>query len=127
MASLKPRNTSGKIALEQLTKELFLKNIIEARKTQCDGVENFDFDKTRCKVLTKTDTILKHSKGILYWMTREHRVQDNWSLIFAQQLAIKQKLPLYVCFLLKDGVNLYPSNRHFSFLIEGLWYLIYIM
>lgn len=121
MASLKPRNSSGKIALEQLTKELFFKNIVEARKAQCDGVENFDFDQTRCKVLTKNDKILEKSKGILYWMTREHRVQDNWSLIFAQQLAVKQKLPLCVCFLIKDAVNLYPTKRHFQFLIEGLY------
>lgn len=119
MASLKPRNSSGKIVLEQLTLELFLKNIVDARKAQCNGVDNFDFNKSRCKVLTKNDTIAGKPKGVLYWMTREHRVQDNWSMIFAQHLAIKQKLPLYVCFTIKDAHNLYPTNRHFSFLIEG--------
>lgn len=120
MASLKPRSSSGKILLENITKELFLENISEAREAQGQGVDNFDFEKSRCKVLTKSDCISESSKGILYWMQREHRVQDNWSMIFAQQLAIKHTLPLYVCFLIKDAHNLYPTNRHFKFLIGGV-------
>lgn len=125
MASLKPRSSSGKIILQQLTKEVFLKNIVEARKAQGDGVEHFDFNKSRCKILTKNDEISENSKGVLYWMTREHRVQDNWSMIFAQRLAIKQKVPLYVCFLSKDAHNLYPTNRHIKFLIEGIYWCLF--
>lgn len=120
MASLKPRNSSGKILLEKLTNSLFIENIVEARKAQRDGVENFDFNKSRVKILTENDGISENCKGILYWMTREHRVQDNWSMIFAQHLAIKHKLPLHVCFLIRDAHHLYPTNRHFSFLIEGM-------
>lgn len=119
MASLKPRNSSGKILLEQITKEVFLRDILEARKAQGDGVEYFDFNKSRCKILSKTEKICSNCKGVVYWMIREHRVQDNWSLIYAQQLAIKQKVPLYICFLIKDAHHLYPTKRHFKFLIEG--------
>lgn len=119
MASLKPRNSSGKILLENLTKENYLKNVVEARQAQGNGVENFNFNKSRCKVLTRSEIISESSSGILYWMLREHRVQDNWSMIFAQKLALKQKSPLYVCFLMNDIHNLYPTNRHFKFLIEG--------
>ncbi|XP_072387922.1 deoxyribodipyrimidine photo-lyase-like [Diabrotica undecimpunctata] len=120
MASLKPRNSSGKILLDQLTKEYFFKNIVSAREAQGESVENFDFNKDRCRVLSPNENIKDGSKGILYWMYRDCRVQDNWALIFAQRLAIKKKLPLYVCYSLKDAHQQYPTRRHFSFFIEGL-------
>ena len=37
-------------------------------------------------------------KAVLYWMIREKRSIDNWALITAQQVALKNKVPLYVCF-----------------------------
>ena len=37
-------------------------------------------------------------KVVLYWMIRDKRVSDNWSLLVAQQIAIKNKVPLIVCF-----------------------------
>ncbi|KAJ8932189.1 hypothetical protein NQ314_014852 [Rhamnusium bicolor] len=120
MASLKPRSSNGKILLDQLTKEQFLENIVESRKSQGESVENFSVNKLRCRLLSKNEEIKNKSNGILYWMSRDCRVQDNWALLFAQRLAVKQKLPLYICFICKDAHHLYPTKRHFKFLLEGL-------
>ncbi|XP_057667177.1 deoxyribodipyrimidine photo-lyase-like [Diorhabda carinulata] len=120
MASLKPRNSSGKLLLEKLNKDLFLGNIIEARKVEGKNVENFEFNKNRCKVLSGNENIKEKSNGILYWMYRDCRVQDNWAMIFAQRIAIKKKIPLFVCYTIKDVHHQYPTQRHFKFLIEGL-------
>ncbi|CAG9864277.1 unnamed protein product [Phyllotreta striolata] len=119
MASLKPRHCNGKILLNQLTKELFLNNIVESREAQGEPID-FDFIKARCKILSKNDRIKENSKGILYWMYRDCRVQDNWAMIFAHRMATKQKLPLFVCYSIKNAQNQYPTERHFTFLIEGL-------
>ncbi len=56
---------------------------------------------------------------IVYWMQREQRVFDNWSLIYAYQEAINKNLPLIVIF------NLVPSFlgatlRQYSFMLGGL-------
>jgi deoxyribodipyrimidine photo-lyase len=56
---------------------------------------------------------------ILYWMNREMRVQDNWSLLYAQELANNHKQPLVVVY------NLVPNflgggKRQLAFKIEAL-------
>ena len=52
-------------------------------------------------------------------MQRDKRVQDNWALIYAQDLALKNKVPLYVCFTylgkFKDA-----NIRQYQFLFDGL-------
>ena len=43
----------------------------------------------------------KEAKGpIIYWMSRDQRVYDNWALLFAQQLALEKKRNLAVVFSL---------------------------
>ena len=37
-------------------------------------------------------------KCVLYWMVRDKRVNDNWALIEAQNIAIRYKVSLVVCF-----------------------------
>lgn len=56
---------------------------------------------------------------IVYRMSRDQRVQDNWALLFAQQLADEKGTTLWVVFTL---VPHYPNanQRHFDFLIKGL-------
>ncbi|KAJ8917474.1 hypothetical protein NQ315_005521 [Exocentrus adspersus] len=120
MASLKPRGRDGKIILSELKRELFLKNIVESRQSQGESVEYFDFNKSRCRTLSKNEEIKSSSSGIIYWMNRDCRVQDNWAFLFAQRTAIKLTVPLHVCFLCKDAHELYPTKRHFKFLLEGL-------
>ncbi|XP_076281446.1 deoxyribodipyrimidine photo-lyase isoform X2 [Lasioglossum baleicum] len=52
-------------------------------------------------------------------MFRDIRVQDNWALLFAQRTALKNKLPLHVCFCLMSNF-LEASMRHYKFLLQGL-------
>ena len=57
--------------------------------------------------------------GVLYWMQRDKRVEDNWALISSQYIALKHKVPLYVCF---QYVGEYKESniRHYEFLFKGL-------
>ncbi len=70
----------------------------------------------RCRCIHKG----KEKKGpVVYWMSREQRVADNWALIFAQESALQRKQPLCVVFCLTTnflGANL----RHYMFLLRGL-------
>ncbi len=56
---------------------------------------------------------------VVYWMSREQRVSDNWGLYHAQQIAIEQKVPLLVVFTLADAF-LGATVRHFGFMLRGL-------
>ena len=60
-----------------------------------------------------------NGSSVCYWMQRDKRVQDNWALIHAQDLALKNKVPLYVCFTylgkFKDA-----NIRQYQFLFDGL-------
>jgi len=56
---------------------------------------------------------------IIYWMNREMRIHDNWSLLYAQHLARENKQPLIVVY------NLVPNflggqNRQLAFKINTL-------
>lgn len=61
----------------------------------------------------------ENAKGIVYWMSRDCRVQDNWALLFAQKLALKNEVPLHVCFCLVPKF-LDATIRHYKFLLNGL-------
>ena len=55
----------------------------------------------------------------VYWMSREQRVADNWSLLLAQKIAVDKKRPLVVVFcIIPDypGANI----RHYGFMLKGL-------
>jgi hypothetical protein len=56
-------------------------------------------------------------QGVLYWMWRDKRVQDNWALLYSQKVALQLNVPLQVChdvfYLL-----LLPINKAPSFLYE---------
>jgi deoxyribodipyrimidine photo-lyase len=56
---------------------------------------------------------------VIYWMSRDQRVNDNWALIFAQNIAVENKQSLIVVFCL---ANDFPGAaiRHYSFMLEGL-------
>lgn len=79
-------------------------------------------DPRRVRRLTtcKREQISKEKTGgVVYWMSRDSRVQDNWALIYAQELAIAGNCPLYVVFCLtKTFID--ASLRQFSFLLDGL-------
>jgi deoxyribodipyrimidine photo-lyase len=56
---------------------------------------------------------------VLYWMSREQRVSDNWSLIAAYNESIERKTELFVVFTLVDNF-LGATRRHFGFMLKGL-------
>ena len=57
--------------------------------------------------------------GIFYWMSRDQRVQDNWALLHARQLAAEKKLPLCVVFCLVPSF-LQATIRQYGFMLSGL-------
>lgn len=61
-----------------------------------------------------------HQTGpVIYWMSRDQRVQDNWSLLFASQMADRHQSPLAVVFCLQDTF-LGATARQYSFMLDGL-------
>ena len=57
--------------------------------------------------------------AVLYWMSRDQRTKDNYSLLFSQQLALKNKTPLIVIFALADNF-LNAGLRQYDFMLKGL-------
>lgn len=56
---------------------------------------------------------------IIYWMSREQRIINNWSLLYAQELAIEYNQPLIVVFTLSSSF-LGATLRQYDFMIQGL-------
>jgi deoxyribodipyrimidine photo-lyase len=56
---------------------------------------------------------------VAYWMSRDQRTEDNWALLFAQELAMKIRQPLTVVFCLATN---FPGAtlRHYDFMLKGL-------
>ncbi len=68
-------------------------------------------------------TILKEGrerKGpVIYWMSRDQRVHDNYALLYAQKLALERKASFGVIFnLVPDFLS--ASFRQYDFMLEGL-------
>lgn len=62
----------------------------------------------------------KTGKGpVIYWMSRDQRMNDNWALLFAQDLALKYKSPLAVLFCLVPHF-LEAAIRQYGFMLRGL-------
>ncbi len=58
-------------------------------------------------------------RTVLYWMSRDQRVTDNWALLYAQEVAIKLKQPLIVMFSLAPAF-LGATIRQYGFMLRGL-------
>jgi len=67
--------------------------------------------------------ILNHENPVegpvVYWMSRDQRAENNWALLFAEQLSRQNNQPLIVAFNL---VPSYPEAtlRHYDFMLKGL-------
>ena len=56
---------------------------------------------------------------IIYWMSRDQRVHDNWALLFSQQIALEKKTPLIVIFnIVPDFLE--ATIRQYGFMLKGL-------
>jgi len=75
------------------------------------------------ETLQKRISILKETplkKGpVVYWMSRDQRAEDNWALIHAQELAVRQKTPLIVIFCLVPQF-LNATTGQYTFMLTGL-------
>ncbi|KAM4552364.1 CPD photolyase [Odontesthes bonariensis] len=89
-------------------------------KQQRAEEKDMKFKKKRQRFISDAEKIKQGSEGVLYWMLRDQRVQDNWALIRAQQLAVKENLPLHVCYCLVAPKSELSTLRHFGFLLKGL-------
>lgn len=69
---------------------------------------------------TRTLKENKYTGGpVVYWMSRDQRVNDNWALIYAQECALKHKVPLAIVFCLVPNF-LGATIRQDGFMIKGL-------
>lgn len=59
------------------------------------------------------------AKSVVYWMSRDMRVHDNWALLAAQELALTLKQPLEVVFSLLPIIP-NATRQHYQFLLLGL-------
>jgi len=73
----------------------------------------------RCSFLNKIKDFNIRKGPVLYWMSRDQRVNDNWALIFSQQLSIENKQPLVVVFTLAPS---FENAGYFiyEFMLNGL-------
>jgi deoxyribodipyrimidine photo-lyase len=62
----------------------------------------------------------QQGKGpVVYWMSRDQRISDNWALLYAQEIAAQAAEPLAVVFcLVPDFLN--ATMRQYGFLLAGL-------
>jgi deoxyribodipyrimidine photo-lyase len=59
------------------------------------------------------------SGPVIYWMSRDQRVYDNWAMIYAQNLAMERKKPLIVVFnMMPDFLE--ATIRQYGFMLRGL-------
>ena len=77
---------------------------------------DFNVDVRRCEVI-------RDSRGksgpVVYWMNRDQRVQDNWALLRAQEVAVELNQPLIVVHnLLRSFLG--GGKGHYAFKVLGL-------
>lgn len=120
----------------------WLQEVIQQQRTKN---KEMSFNQKRLRFISDAEKLKRGSEGVLYWMLRDHRVQgqhfkgqlvpvylvsvcsprvlsvlDNWALIHAQQIAVKEKLPLHVCVCLHVPKSELSTLRHYSFMLKGL-------
>ncbi|XP_034477525.1 deoxyribodipyrimidine photo-lyase-like [Drosophila innubila] len=100
--------------------EQFMSHIQDQRLASASNVHEFAFKKKRVREVSGASDVREGCKGgVVYWMSRDGRVQDNWALLFAQRLALKLELPLTVVFCLVPKF-LNATLRHYKFMLGGL-------
>ena len=78
--------------------------------------EHMHMNQNRVRTLKQGKTL---SGPVVYWMSRDQRVKDNWALLYAQDIALKKKVPLLVVFCLVPDF-LGATVRQYSFMLNGL-------
>lgn len=58
---------------------------------------------------------------VVYWMSRDQRVHDNWALLYAIELANARKVAVYVVFALRRDLDKHRMTaRSLDFMLRGL-------
>lgn len=57
--------------------------------------------------------------SVVYWMSRDQRVEDNWALLFSRAIAQEANVPVTVVFCLAEEF-LGAGRRHYEFMLKGL-------
>lgn len=75
------------------------------------------------EILLKRSMLIKRGDGaagnLVYWMSRDQRVDNNWALIYAMQLAVETHRSLAVVFcLVPEFLN--ATIRQYGFMLKGL-------
>lgn len=96
----------------------FMNQIQKKREETAESILNYKFNKKRVRIISQEQMVPDKCEGIVYWMSRDSRVQDNWAFLFAQKLALKNEVPLHVCFCI-IAKYLDASVRQFHFLLKG--------
>lgn len=96
----------------------FIAKLQTRREETAKSILEYNFNKKRIRIISQEQLVPEDCEGIVYWMSRDSRVQDNWAFLFAQKLALKNEVPLHVCFCL-IAKYLDASVRQFHFLIKG--------
>lgn len=99
--------------------EEFMKKLQAKREETAVSILEYKFNKKRVRIVSQEQMVPDNCEGVVYWMSRDSRVQDNWAFLFAQKLALKNEVPLHVCFCL-IAKYLDASVRQFDFLIKGI-------
>ena len=60
------------------------------------------------------------SRPVVYWMSRDQRLHDNWALLYSQKLAVDQGRPLTIVFNLVTGPYLGATQRAYGFMLRSL-------
>lgn len=84
-------------------------------------MEKTSIDSNRLRIC---NTYVSHNKGpVIYWMSRDQRIYDNWALLYAQQYALKYKLPLIIYFCIRQEF-LGALKNHYAFMLENILNLV---
>mmetsp|Transcript_15446 Transcript_15446/g.23256 ORF Transcript_15446/g.23256 Transcript_15446/m.23256 type:complete len:517 (+) Transcript_15446:195-1745(+) len=78
------------------------------------------FDDARARTLKTGKGTNAKQKNVIYWMSRDQRVEDNWALLHAQELALKSGGIMAIAFCLQTKGFLGANRRHYDFMIAGL-------
>ncbi|XP_073957123.1 deoxyribodipyrimidine photo-lyase-like [Choristoneura fumiferana] len=97
------------------TLDEFKKSLQTKRDKTAKSILDYKFNKKRLRIISDQQLVADKCEGIVYWMFRDSRVQDNWSFLFAQKLALNNEVPLHVCFCLSAKYQ-DASLRHIDFL-----------
>jgi deoxyribodipyrimidine photo-lyase len=76
-----PKNTSSPAPTGKSTSKddglTFVERINRSRTDVCASVDGFKFNKKRVRVLSKAEDFADGSQGVVYWMSRDQRVQGK--------------------------------------------------